>query len=110
MKETDIQKFILGLVFIVAVVKLLKQFLRLPRPIMKLGSTFGMPSTRAASFFFIIIFLMLVNKLTNKTIILMFASVLFACSIKYFMKEHSFEQLLVGAILGTVFAYIVYLI
>ena len=41
MKEYDVQKFILGLVFIILSVKILKRTLRLPRPFMDKDSTFG---------------------------------------------------------------------
>jgi len=110
MKEYDVQKFILGLVFIILSVKILKRTLRLPRPFMDKDSTFGMPSTRAASLFFIMIFLLLVHKLTTKTITLLIGGVALCCAIKYFMKEHSLGQLAVGAAIGTVVAYIVYLL
>ena len=50
-------------------------------------STFGMPSTRAASLFYIMIFLLLVHKLTAKTVALLVAGVAFCCAIKYFIEN-----------------------
>jgi len=107
MKEHQVQKLVFGVVFIIFVVKILKRILKIPRPIMKSSSTFGMPSTRAASLFFIAVYLILTNKLSNTTKILLITAVSLSCSMKYFLKEHSIEQLVIGALLGIVLAYII---
>ena len=106
MKEYDIQKLVGGIVFIIILVKCFKKIIREPRPYMPRGSTFGMPSTRAATLFFIVVFLILVNKLSNQTIVYLLLAALFACSLKYFMQEHSFSQLFFGALIGIGLAYI----
>ena len=104
MNDFELQKFILGITLNIIIVKILKRFLRMPRPIMRKNSTFGMPSTRAATLTFIIVYLILVNKPSKKTIIMMICAVLFLCSLKYFMKEHSIIQLsIVGLILGSLY-------
>ena len=106
MKEVDIQKFVGGLVFIIILVKCLKKLIRAPRPYMEKDSTFGMPSTRAASLFFIITFLILVNKVSQRTIVFLIGCAVICCVVKYVMKEHSLPQLVAGAIMGVVIAYV----
>lgn len=108
MNDFELQKFILGITLNIIIVKILKRFLRMPRPIMRKNSTFGMPSTRAATLTFIIVYLILVNKPSKKTIIMMICAVLFLCSLKYFMKEHSIIQLSIGSLVGLILGYIVY--
>lgn len=108
MKDADIQKFAVGLGAMFLLVKILKRYFKMPRPMMRKGSTFGMPSTRAATIFFIVALLILCNKVSTTTILMLVAMALIACSIKYIMKEHSLNQLFVGAILGTVVAWLLY--
>ena len=108
MKEFDIQKFAIGLGLIFLMVKILKRYLKIHRPIMLKNSTFGMPSTRAATIFFIVVFLILSNNVSIVTILLLLAVALVACGIKYVMKEHSFNQLFIGAILGIVVAWLLH--
>ena len=55
----DIQGFIVGLGLVIIVVKILKRTLKMPRPVMEELSTYGMPSTRAASLMFIISYIIL---------------------------------------------------
>lgn len=110
MKEYEIQKLVVGLVSVMLLVKILKRILRHPRPSMTDNSTYGMPSTRSASLFFMMVFLLLVHELSTKTIALMIGGVVFCCTIKYIMKEHSLEQLVAGAVLGSIMGYIVYLL
>ena len=105
MKEDKIQNLIIGLVVIIILVKCLKRIIREPRPIMKKDSTFGMPSTRAASIFFLVVYLILVNKLSNTTYVIFIFAILFCCGMKYLLEEHSINQLTAGAILGTIVAY-----
>lgn len=106
MDDDKAQKFILGLGFVMILVKILKKFFKAPRPNMTDGSTYGLPSTRAASLFYIVIFLILNNKLSKKTIITLFVTIIVCCLIKYYMKEHSIKQLTIGALLGTSIAYL----
>jgi len=108
MKDSDIQKFAIGLGAMFLLVKISKNYFKMPRPIMWKDSTFGMPSTRATTIFFIVVFLILCNKISTTTILMLVTMALIACSIKYIMKEHSLNQLFVGAILGTVVAWLLY--
>ena len=89
-------------------VKILKRYLKIPRPIIQKNATFGMPSTRAATIFFIIVFLILANKVSIITILMLLSVALVACGIKYVLKEHSFNQLFIGAIIGIVVAWLLY--
>ena len=110
MKEDKIQNLIIGLVVIIIIVKCLKRIIREPRPIMRKDSTFGMPSTRAASIFFMVVYLILVNKLSRTTYMIFIFAILFCCGLKYCLKEHSIDQLGAGAILGTIVAYSIHFI
>lgn len=106
MNDKQVKKFIIGLGIVIILVKILKKFFKAPRPNMIDGSTYGLPSTRAASLFYIVIFLILNNKLSKKTIIMMFVTIIVCCLIKYYMKEHSIKQLTVGSIIGGSLAYL----
>ena len=108
MKDEDVQKFIIGLTIVILITRFLKNILKISRP--KKSSTYGMPSSKSSTLFYIIVFLLLFNKLSKETILIMIASILICCGIKYYSKEHSMFQLLVGAILGLSIAYIVYLV
>ena len=94
------------MVLIILFVKCLKKIIRAPRPQMFANSTFGMPSTRAASIFYMVTFLILVNRLSEKTIFFLIMGAIFCCSLKYFLKEHSITQLFVGAVIGIIIAYL----
>ena len=107
--DIEIRGFILGLIFIIFIVKIIKRVLKIPRPEMNNSSTYGMPSTRAASLIFIIVYIYLVNKDLNKcTIFILISSVIIACGLKFILKEHSFVQLLAGGLLGVIIANITY--
>jgi len=68
-----------------------------------------MPSTRAAMMFFIASYLILIIKpMKMDTKIVLIFSALFSCLIKYFFNEHDIYQLLVGSILGILFALFIY--
>ena len=105
MNDEQIQKFILGLAFVIILVKILKRFFKESRPNMTRSSTYGLPSTRAASLFYIGFFLILNNNVSIRTTVVVFTTIIFSCSIKYFMKEHSIKQLTVGSIIGSLIAY-----
>ena len=106
MNNKQIQTFMIGLAMVIVIVKILKKLLRMPRPIMNAKNTFGMPSTRAASLSFIFLFIVLNSKkVTKKTTIISILVILFCCSLKYFMKEHSILQLCMGSLVGLSIAY-----
>ena len=106
MNDYQVKKFIIGLAFVIFIIKFFKRYLRIPRPSMEKGGTFGMPSTRAASLFYIAIFLMLTCNLTKNTVIILFTIVIICCMVKYFMKEHYLMQLIIGAVIGSIIGYI----
>ena len=88
-------------------VKFLKKLFKESRPIK--SNTYGLPSTKAATLVFIATYLILTNKLTDSTVILL-TTLLLPLFMKYYSKEHSLKQLVVGSIIGLSVAYIVKLI
>ena len=107
--DVEVRGFIIGLVSIIFIVKIIKRILKIPRPFMDKLSTYGMPSTRAASLIFIITYIVLTNKNLNKnTIMILVASVIIACSMKFFLLEHSLIQLTAGGILGFASAHVLF--
>jgi acid phosphatase family membrane protein YuiD len=107
MNDYDIQKFAIGIGLIFLTVKILKRYLKIPRPVMLKDSTFGMPSTRAAIIFFIITFIILTNNVSLLTILMLLVVALVACGLKYILKEHSFNQLFAGTLLGIMGAWLI---
>tara|TARA_B100000927_G_scaffold42218_1_gene30082 strand:+ start:8713 stop:9060 length:348 start_codon:yes stop_codon:yes gene_type:complete len=101
MNNVDVCLFITGIISLQIVVKILKRIIKQKRPSQKLNSDYGMPSTRAAVVLFIATYLFLTTKNLSKItkiFILMFA--LLSCYMKYYLKEHSLEQLIVGGLIG----------
>jgi hypothetical protein len=88
-------------------VKFLKKLFKESRPIK--SNTYGLPSTKAATLVFIATYLILTNKLQDSTVILL-TTLLLPLFMKYYSKEHSLKQLVVGSIIGLSVAYIVKLI
>tara|TARA_Y100000996_G_C22265629_1_gene537804 strand:+ start:129 stop:422 length:294 start_codon:yes stop_codon:yes gene_type:complete len=87
----------------------LKRLIKQKRPSQKLKSDYGMPSTRSAVILFIATYLMLIVKnLSLETKIFAGIFVLTSCYMKYHLKEHSIEQLLVGGGIGIITGYIIY--
>tara|TARA_B100001093_G_C26189335_1_gene743275 strand:- start:196 stop:543 length:348 start_codon:yes stop_codon:yes gene_type:complete len=104
MNDLQISKLGIGIITTIVVVKILKNFFKLSRPdISKKG--YGFPSTRSAVLGFIITYLIFTNKLSNKTKILLTLVFLSGCFLKYYMEEHSIEQLIVGSIIGIFIAW-----
>jgi hypothetical protein len=100
-------KLFLGLIFLQIMVKFLKKLFKESRPIK--SNTYGLPSTKAATLVFIATYLILTNKLQDSTVILL-TTLLLPLFMKYYSKEHSLKQLVVGSIIGLSVAYIVKLI
>ena len=100
-------KLFLGLIFLQIMVKFLKKLFKESRPIK--SNTYGLPSTKAATLVFIATYLILTNKLKDSTVILL-TTLLLPLFMKYYSKEHSLKQLVVGSIIGLSVAYIVKLI
>jgi len=103
--DKDVLKFFGGLVSLQFIVKLGKQLIKEDRPIKT--KTYGTPSTRAAFMCFIVTYIILMNKLKRETILLLVAGLLISLYAKLHMKEHSLRQLLIGAIIGIGYAYLI---
>jgi len=103
--DKEVLKFFGGLVSLQFIVKLGKQLIKGDRPIKT--KTYGMPSTRAAFVCFIVTYLIITNKLKRETILLLIGGLLISLYAKFHMKEHSFIQLLIGAIIGVGYAYLI---
>ena len=101
-------KLFLGLIFLQILVKFLKKLFKESRPIK--SNTYGLPSTKAATLVFIATYLILTNKLTDSTVVILVFALLVPIFMKYYSKEHSLKQLVVGSIIGLSVAYIVKLI
>ena len=89
-------------------VKFLKKLFKESRPIK--SNTYGLPSTKAATLVFIATYLILTNKLNSSTVVIIVTTLLLPLFMKYYSKEHSLKQLVVGSIIGLSVAYIVKLI
>tara|TARA_B100000408_G_C10170690_1_gene170456 strand:+ start:248 stop:574 length:327 start_codon:yes stop_codon:yes gene_type:complete len=105
MKDKEAIKLLGGILFAFVLVKILKRIIKQSRPIK--SETLGMPSSRSTIMAFIVVFLLLNYKFKDETKILLFLFTFLTVYIKYYLKEHSFNQLVVGFILGTIIAYIV---
>ena len=109
MNNVDINLFFFGIISLQVIVKILKRLIKQKRPSQKLKSDYGMPSTRGAVISFIATYLILIIKnLSLETKIFAGIFVLTSCYIKYYLKEHSIEQLLVGGSIGVITGYILY--
>jgi hypothetical protein len=86
----------------------LKKLFKESRPIK--SNTYGLPSTKAATLVFIATYLILTNKLKDSTVVILLTTLLLPLFMKYYSKEHSLKQLVVGSIIGLSVAYIVKLI
>ena len=105
MKDKEAIKFLGGILLCYIVAKVLKKVIKQGRPIK--GKTYGMPSSRSTVMTFIIVFLLMNYKFSQKTKVILIVLGLLSLFMKYYLKEHSLNQLLVGFILGLIIAYIV---
>ena len=109
MNDEKITKLIMGLLFIQICVKILKRIIKQNRPVQPKNSDYGMPSTRAASVFFIAVYLILANpNLKNITKYLLIGFAFSSSYMKYYLKEHSLIQLFVGGCIGIMSSFIFY--
>ena len=108
MKENQIILLLGGILFSQIISKILKKFIKQSRPIKT--KTYGMPSSRATILSFIVFYLILTNKLSNKSNFIIILIGLISLLMKYYLKEHSLSQLIFGIILGSIIAYIFYFI
>tara|TARA_B110000046_G_scaffold61397_1_gene69017 strand:- start:4263 stop:4610 length:348 start_codon:yes stop_codon:yes gene_type:complete len=104
MNNTTIQFFIIGLICTQLSVTQLKKIIHQKRPTGAKSTSYGMPSKRAGRAFYIVTFLLLLNRsptLLTKVIYIVY--ILGDCGFRYIDNEHSVVQLLVGGILGILF-------
>jgi membrane-associated phospholipid phosphatase len=104
--DKEALKFFGGLLSLQIIVKLVKRILKESRPIKT--KTYGMPSTRSAFMFFIVTYLIFTNNLKNETKLLLISGALLSIYMKYHLKEHTINQLLVGGLIGIGYAYLIY--
>jgi membrane-associated phospholipid phosphatase len=99
---------VVGFFMVIVVVKILKKIIQQPRPVGKaLGGTYGMPSSRAATIFFLITCILLFLKYpTPSTIIIMVIVAVSLCIAKYLSRDHTIKQLVVGAGIGVAMGYL----
>ena len=104
MNDIEVIKFFFGILFIQIIVKIFKKIIKQSRPIA--SKTYGMPSSRSAVMTFIVLYLILTNKFTMKTKLLISLFVLCSLTMKFVIKEHSLLQLFCGSIIGIILAII----
>ena len=105
MNNNQIIVFFSSILFLNILVKLLKNLIKESRPIST--KTFGMPSSKSTIITFMLIYLISIHNYTNQTLIIIFVLSILIIYIKHLYKEHSFLQLLVGVIIGFIFAKII---
>ena len=105
MKDKESIKLLGGILLCYIIAKFLKRIIKQSRPIK--GFTYGMPSSRSTVMTFIIVFLLMNYKFSQKTKVILIVAGLLSLCMKYYLKEHSLNQLLAGFILGLIIAYIV---
>ena len=105
MKDKNIIIFYGGLILLQYLVKFLKKIIKEDRPIK--SKTYGMPSTKSATLFYIMTYLMIMNNIEKRTKITLFILAIVGILYKLMYKEHSYEQVIIGAIIGIFYAYIV---
>ena len=106
MNDKDAIKLLVGIFLSFVIAKVLKRIIKQGRPIK--GKTYGMPSSRSTLMTFIVVFLLLSYNFKDKTKFIIIVLGLLTLFMKYYLKEHSFNQLLAGFILGLLIAYIIY--
>lgn len=104
MNDINSIKLIGGILITQIIVKILKKYFKIQRPIKT--KTYGFPSSRAAVITFIVSFIILTNKLQQKTKIIIISIAAISIILKMFLKEHYFDQLFVGSIIGFIIAYL----
>lgn len=106
MDDKTVLIFFMGIVSLQYIVKILKSLIKEDRPIKK--NTYGMPSTKSATLFFIIGFLVINYKFKTNTVLKLLFLGFIGVLYKLYYKEHSYKQIIAGGILGLFYAYIVY--
>tara|TARA_Y100000389_G_scaffold53241_1_gene49106 strand:- start:3280 stop:3609 length:330 start_codon:yes stop_codon:yes gene_type:complete len=105
MDDKIVIKLFIGILISYILVKYLKSIIKENRPIV--GKSYGMPSSRSTVMAFILFFLLMNYDFKPNTKIILVILTLLTLSIKYYLKQHSLKQLVVGFILGIIISYIV---
>ena len=105
MDDKTVIKLFIGILISYILVKYLKSIIKEDRP--RKGRSYGMPSSRSTVMAFILFFLLMNYDFKPNTKIILVILTLLTLSIKYYLKQHSINQLVVGFILGIIIAYIV---
>jgi membrane-associated phospholipid phosphatase len=105
MNNNQIIVFFSSILFLNILVKLLKNLIKQSRPVRT--KTYGMPSSKSTIIAFMLFYLISIGNYTNQTLIIIFVLSIFIIYIKHLYNEHSLLQLIVGVIIGFIFAKII---
>ena len=94
-----------GIISLQYVAKILKKIIKQGRPIPT--HTYGMPSTKSATVFYIAMYLILTNPLLVRTQVVILMLAIIGILYKLYYKEHSLAQIGGGAILGICYAFLI---
>lgn len=104
MNDKNIIIFFSSILFLNVFVKILKKIINERRPNEKCC---GMPSSKATVTTFIFIYLINMYKFKQITIVILLIIMCLTLYVKHLYKEHTFQQLLIGSIIGFIFAKII---
>jgi acid phosphatase family membrane protein YuiD len=99
-------KLLVGIVSLQLLIKYLKSYIKEERPVK--SKTYGMPSSKAATLGFIVTYMLLNHVLKLSTQLLVLLSFIVGLYMKYHLNEHTPKQLIVGGMIGCVYASLVY--
>ena len=102
MNDKEVIVLFVGILILNIFVKVLKKIIKESRPIKT--NTYGMPSSKSTITTFILVYLICNFKV--KTILYLIILGVVIILIKYIYQEHSLSQLIVGSIIGFIFAII----
>jgi acid phosphatase family membrane protein YuiD len=105
MKDKNIIIFYGGLILLQYMVKFLKKIIKQERPVK--SNTYGMPSTKSATLFYIMTYLIIMNNLKTNMIMILIVLAIIGILYKIIYKEHSYKQITVGGIIGVIYAYFI---
>ena len=105
MNDKQIIVFFSSILFLNILIKLLKNLVKQSRPIRT--NTYGMPSSKSAITCFIFVYLISIHNYNKQTIVILIIISIMILFIKHLYKEHTLLQLIVGAIIGFIFAKII---
>ena len=106
MNNNQIIVFFSSILFLNILVKLLKNLIKQSRPVRT--KTHGMPSSKSTIIAFMVIYLISIGDYDRRTLIIIFVLSILIIYIKHLYNEHSLLQLIVGAIIGFIFAKIIF--